>query len=90
MEQLAKNYEAFEIIVAYHYRYYQFYGNMLVAIPTSLGFYLLTFQGEREAFFVGFVGLFLEFIFFLGSKDSFKKYVDRSNELLEAKMKIIY
>lgn len=89
MELLARNIDAFEIIVAYHYRYYQFYGNMLISLPISFTLFALSGPGNILFWRVALLAAIIEILFFAGSRDSFKKYVTRSNELLESRSNLI-
>ncbi len=84
MQKLAQNLDAFEMIVAYHYRYYQFYGNVLVAIPLSTSFFIFEHGVTSANTFIICIVVFLELLFFFGSRDALKKYVIRSNELLQS------
>jgi hypothetical protein len=80
---LEANYKAFEGAVENHYRYYQFYGNMLVAVlvtaytqwPTWLAFFG---DGSHATVAV----LVLVGLFFVASRDTLAKYYVRSAELL--------
>jgi hypothetical protein len=72
---------AFEYLIEIHYRYYQFYGNMVVAllvayaIPWNTG--AASSIGWRD---VGFV--VLEALLFTSSRDCLQKYYRRVDELL--------
>jgi hypothetical protein len=73
---LEKNVAAFEFLVQIHYRYYKFYANMVVALLwayASRGYA----QGWRSLAY-----LFLTALFLLGSRDSLRKYYDRTGRLL--------
>ena len=73
---LEKSVAAFEFLVRIHYRYYKFYGNMVVALIWSYvyqGYHL----GIRGAAYWVLAG-----IFFLGSRDSLRKYYTRAGRLL--------
>ncbi len=89
MERLSKNIEAFDLIVSYHYRYYQFYGNVLVAVPVTLALFGYTSGPSQIESITIVIVVAFELLFFVGSNDSFRKYVHRSNELLEAKSRLI-
>ncbi len=74
---------AFGVLVEIHYRYYQFYANMLVAIA-------FVFLARRLSlgFFAAPVGLpdlgllVVGAVFFLGSRDTLRKYYTRTGQLL--------
>jgi hypothetical protein len=75
---LEKGVEAFAFLIEIHYRYYKFYANVVVALAVSYlsGGYAL---GWRSV-----VYLPLMVLFFLGSRDSLRKYYSRSGQLLSA------
>ena len=81
--RLQANVAAFETLVEIHYRYTQFYGGALVSLTfvyltrrVSLGFWSTPFASTDLGF------LMLAVVFFLGSRDTFRKYVVRGNMLL--------
>jgi len=72
---------AFEALVESHYRYYQFYANMLVALalsyPTWRG---IAYTGLFQPTDLGF--LLVEGVFFAASRDALYRYYHRSAILL--------
>jgi hypothetical protein len=80
---LEANYTAFEGAVENHYRYYQFYGNMLVAVLvtafTQWSVWLAFFGDGCHATVAVLV---LIALFFVASRDTLAKYYARSAELL--------
>lgn len=79
---LQQNTEGFNVLVEYHYRYYQFYANTLIAVVwtwiarrASLG--MLSGFGWADVGYTLLVALF-----FLGSRDTFRKYYLRTGQLL--------
>lgn len=73
---------AFDVLNEQHYRYYQFYGNMLVSLvlATALrGWYSIQSTSDG-LMLVGIVGLGL--LLFIGSRDTLGKYYRRIAELL--------
>lgn len=70
--------DAFEFLVAIHYRYYKYYANMLVALIWSYaaGGYALGWRGL--AYWA------LGLVFFLASRDALRKYYERTGQLLRA------
>ncbi|MEZ5941102.1 MAG: hypothetical protein R3C18_06905 [Planctomycetaceae bacterium] len=77
--RLSDRTEAFQTLIEIHYRYYQFYANCCVSIPTgavlhwsAVGFHV----GE----FVGAVALTV--LFFVASRDTLQKYYLRVEGLL--------
>ncbi len=76
---------AFDYLVENHYRYYQFYGNTFVAVLFSYGIWRLSAEGQGTA--PGWTDacvLFVEGVFFAGSRDALRKYFSRTSRLLEA------
>ena len=81
--RLQHNVSAFEVLVAGHYRFYQFYGNMLVAV--ALVFVVRHLSRDLglanfDWLDLGFLGLGV--ILFLGSRDTLRKYYSRTAQLL--------
>lgn len=74
--RLEKNVAAFEFLVLVHYRYYKFYANMVVALVWAYATrdYLLGWRGA--------IDLPLVVLFFVASRDSLRKYYERTGELL--------
>ena len=74
--------EAFDALVENHYRYYQFYANMLVAVAFASGCDLFTGKDIAVSAWA-IVGLaFIETVFFAGSRDALRKYYSRAERLL--------
>ena len=81
--RLQENVEAFEVLVDIHYRYYQFNAGMFIAILVAyiarrvwLGFWSSPIGCLDLGFFL------LEALFFVGSRDTYRKYVVRGEMLL--------
>jgi hypothetical protein len=77
---LTANLAAFDLIVEHHYRYYQFYGSVLLAL---LPVYTVH-RARHEALGLWSDGLvvLLLFALFTGSRDTLAKYYERTYELL--------
>jgi len=76
---------AYELLVEFHYRFYQFGGNALVAMLFTYTAYRATPGGWADqwgAVDIGFV--FVCVILFLGSRDALRKYYRRAGALLHA------
>lgn len=80
-ERLADRQTSFSMLVDVHYRYYQFYGNSMIAMIafvvarwTTIGF------DWRELLVLAM----LELIFWAGSRDTLRKYYQRVDGLLAA------
>jgi hypothetical protein len=81
--RLQSKLQAFTLLEESHYRYYQFYGNMLAGSP--IGYFAWRFAESRgwvtvaDAIFVAFL-----ILMFIGSRDTLSKYYSRVHELLRA------
>ena len=87
-ERFAERLAAYDFLVAQHYRYYQFYANMLVALAWTYLARLASLPAwpGREAWLsLGFV--LVEVVLFLGSRDALSKYYDRTAALLRSRRK---
>ena len=77
MSELQANIDAFKQIVQDRYRYYQFYANMLVAIPIALGARkVATGIWLEPALDASVVATML--VLYLASRDTLEKYYDQS------------
>lgn len=80
---LAERLGAFEAIVDAHYRYYQFYANMVIALPLSFFTSLATKQfPPKSILFLGSCFVAVEMLFFVTSRDNLRKYYRRTSRLL--------
>lgn len=71
---------AFEVLLDIHYKYYQFYANMLVSLAWTYGCWRYAHPAgslRAEASY----GM-LTVVFFLASRDTLKKYYQRTGQLL--------
>lgn len=78
--ELAASVEAYILLIEIHYRHYQFYANMLIAVAVVYGGYRVRLGGHA----VGWVDLgvvVLEGVFFVTSRDTLRKYYSRSLQL---------
>jgi hypothetical protein len=81
--KLSDRLAAFEAIVDAHYRYYQFYANMAIALPIAFVVIAMADRfpaGTSEFYWVGFV--VAECLFFVTSRDNLRKYYRRVSRLL--------
>lgn len=80
---LNKSLPAFELVIANHYRYYQFAANMLVA--TGFAFISSAWahppHGGRAVVYVGLF-VFVESVLWIGSRDSLQKYYARAEAVM--------
>jgi hypothetical protein len=82
-DRFAERLAAYELLVSQHYRYYQFYSNMLLALFFAYGSRSLVAGrwDEREAWIAaGFA--FVEVVLALGAWDTLRKYYARTAALL--------
>lgn len=85
-DQFSERLAAYEVLVANHYRYYQFYANMLVALICTYLSRLVaqkTSHGREGWIAAGVV--IVEAILFAGAWDTLRKYYVRTGALLTAK-----
>ena len=80
---LERNVTAFNVLVEIHYKHYQFYSNMLVALT----FTYVAYQTSNERVFAHFgwpdvAYLVLACVFFVTSRDTLRKYHTRGSKLL--------
>jgi hypothetical protein len=75
--------EAFEAVVENHYRHYQFYSNMFIAVAFAYRARLV-WEGRSvvEELWPTIGFLVLEAILFVGSRDTLRKYYARAERLL--------
>jgi hypothetical protein len=75
---LRQNVAAFDVMVENHYRYYQFNANMLVALPIAA----MLRWSQRFAWPDLLLLAALEAIFFIGSRDTLRKYYAQGSAVL--------
>lgn len=81
--KLQENLQAFDNAVEYHYRYYQFYSNMVVALLAAFVARCVTTSDGMSAYAIlGF--LFVEAVLFAGARDALGKYYERLTDMLGA------
>ena len=76
----------YELLVELHYRYYQFFANMLIALVFTYVAYRFAPSGRANQWGttdIGFVVVCV--VLFLGSRDALRKYYRRAGELLTPK-----
>jgi len=82
---LQENAAAFDTLGENHYRYYQFYGNMAVALAFSYAALWFASGTLAPPFGSGSPGvLFIEVLFLAGSRDTLAKYYSRVSRFLRA------
>jgi hypothetical protein len=79
--RLQQNLNAYEALTENHYRFYQFYANMAVALVAAVAFRRLTLPWSDGLFVdVGFTLLVV--LFLAGARDTFRKYYSRLDQIL--------
>jgi hypothetical protein len=83
--KLGRNVEAFSLLIRIHYEHYQFYANMFVATAVAYACYRVKVGGPLPVGWpdLGFVAM--EAIFLATSRDTWKRYYARSQQLLAPK-----
>lgn len=82
-QRLPERLQAFEALVENHYRYFQFYGNMALAIPIAwLAFRFSVYSGVIPHGPLELGVLVLELTLIAGSRDALRRYFLRSQTLL--------
>lgn len=85
---LNRNLDTFELLVASHYRYYQFSANMLVAVVLALIAFLVTQSTGREHVGLTAFGVMgTEIVLWLGSRDTLRKYYRRTDALMHEEIR---
>ena len=84
---LGRNVEAFSLLIEIHYRHYQFYANMFVAIAIAYVFHRIQIGGVLPLGWIDLGILVLEIVFFATSRDNLRKYYARSGQLLAHRRK---
>lgn len=80
---LNRNLPTFEILVASHYRFYQAYANMVVAVVLAFVAATITTAEIRAHLFGYMAGLIVvETVLWLGSRDTLRKYYRRAEVLM--------
>ena len=74
---------AYLMLVEFHYRYYQFYANTLVAVLLAYPMYRFTSPIEPAPVATDFLILIAIFVYIVASRDSLRKYYERVSELLD-------
>jgi hypothetical protein len=80
---LQQHVAAFDVLVEFHYRYYLFYANMIVAITfTTLMRHAVASSGPFAIDFSDAAAVILSLLFLAGSRDTLSKYYRRGDALL--------
>lgn len=80
--QLPGKVDAFNLLIEIHYRHYQFYSNMFVATAITWICHRINIQPPCQISWIDPGFLLVEAVFFLTSRDTLKKYHERTQQLL--------
>lgn len=80
--KLGRNVEAFSLLIRIHYEHYQFYSNMCVGMAIAYVCYRVQLEGLLPLGWLDFGFAALESIFFATSRDTLRRYCDRTEQLL--------
>jgi hypothetical protein len=84
--RLQKNLDAFTFEVESHYRYYQFYGNTLVSLVFAYITWRTSCKTLDHGLLLADIGvLVLGTVFLVASRDSLRKYYERTSQVLGVK-----
>lgn len=73
---------AFSMLVSDLYRYYQFYGNTMVAAALSYGIWRFSAAASAASLGTDIGFVLLEALLYAGSRDTLRKYYERSAQVL--------
>lgn len=82
--KLGPNVEAFSLLIRIHYEHYQYYSNMFVATAAAYTCYRVKLGGLLPLGLADLGFVLLETVFFVTSRDTLRKYYNRSRQLLGA------
>jgi hypothetical protein len=82
--RLSQSVAAFNTLVESHYRYYQFYGNTLMALAFAWAARLTRTSADELLSWHTVAGFLIASLFFFGSRDALRKYYARTEQLLSA------
>ena len=78
---LDRKVDALNLLIEIHYRHYQFYANMFVAVAIAYVCYRLASGWTTPLGWLDAGAIFLEAVFLVTSRDTLKKYYTRSQQL---------
>lgn len=80
--QLPGKVDAYNLLIEIHYRHYQFYANMFVATAITWICHRIAIEPRCQISWVDPTFVIVEAVFFLTSRDTLKKYLKRTEQLL--------
>ena len=81
--QLPGKVDAYNLLIEIHYRHYQFYANMFVATAITWICHRITMESKCQLSWIDPTFVLVEAIFFLTSRDTLRKYLNRTGQLLK-------
>ncbi len=82
--RLNENVAAFELLISIHYRHYLYYSNMFIAVAAAYLCYRVDLPNPMSLGWTDLGFVLLETVFFATSRDTLRKYYQRSEQLLSA------
>lgn len=86
--KLHENIEAYMVVVEFHYRYYQFYANLLFATAFTYTSWRIDVGLKVPILFQDILFSVLAVILFVSSRDTLAKYYRRGSDFLESSGRI--
>ncbi len=83
--KLGRNVDAYALLIEIHYRHYQFYSNMFVAVGMAYGCYRVKVGGLFPLGWTDLAFVLLEVVFFTTSRDTLRKYYTRCRQVLKGR-----
>ena len=80
--QLPGKVDAYRLLIEIHYSHYQFYANMGVATAITWICHRITIDPKCQLSWVDPIFVLVEGVFFLTSRDTLRKYQERTEQLL--------
>ncbi len=80
--QLPGKVDAYNLLIEIHYRHYQFYANMFVATAITWICHRISVRPPCQMTWIDLGFVLVEAIFFLTSRDTLRKYLTRTEQLL--------
>lgn len=78
--------DAFNLLIEIHYRHYQYYANMFVATAIAYICYRIKIDAKLQFGWMDLWIVVMETVFFMTSRDTLRKYHQRTQQLLAARL----
>ena len=82
--QLPGKVDAYRLLIEIHYVHYQFYSNALTATAIAWICHRITLESKCQLSWIDPAFIVVDAIFFLTSRDTLRKYLNRTGQLLSA------